>query len=214
MKKVSKPVKVKFYTKTDKKIEPRPPIEPTPEFEETLKTIAGGPQEQGGGEPQKDGRGGARPGAGRPKGVTEDFAAVNRLPEKPNLTLIPVLRAPFEFWAQSQGLPELALTKDEATNLALPVTQLLEFYFPGKIPEIAWCWLMMFGSTFNILEPRLKLLAKKRNEKTHNLSPNSPAEQGGGPASDMRAGVRPSVQPSQAGRAAQPAKGYPKDGRK
>ena len=142
------------------------PTEPKPEFEQALKQVASDvPAEAISDAEKKDGRGGARPGAGRPMGVTDDLALVNRLPQKPNLTLIPVLRIPFEIWAQGQGVPGLALKKDEAEELALPVTQLLEFYFPGRIPEIAWVWLMLLGSIYNVVEPRMKLLAELRKQK-------------------------------------------------
>jgi len=129
-------------------------LQPTnPEFEQAVKGLT---------EPKKDGRGGVRPGAGRPQGVTDEFAAVNRLPEKANLAIVPVIEIPFDLWAQAMKLPELALGKDEAKNLALPITQLLEYYFPGRIPEIAWIWLMLFASTSNILKPRLKIISERK----------------------------------------------------
>ncbi|HUS71933.1 MAG TPA: hypothetical protein VMY06_02620 [Sedimentisphaerales bacterium] len=168
-----------------------------PEFEQTLKDIAGSHQPAAGGEEKVERRGGPRPGSGRPKGVTEEFAAVNRLPEKANLTLIPVLQIPFKLWSKSQGVKELELNKDDAKELALPVTQLLEFYFPGRIPEIAWVWLMFAGTAYRILEPRLEVLAHIRDEKSASVA----AERGPVPGT-------PSRPPSGA---AQPAGGYPKE---
>jgi hypothetical protein len=113
-------------------------------------------------QPKKDGRGGARPGAGRPAGVTDDFAMVNRLPDKPNETIIPILQMLFDLWAASQNTPELALSKDEAKGVALPITQLLEFYWPGKVPEIIWVWLCLLGSVYGIVIPRVKILSGKK----------------------------------------------------
>ena len=171
--------------------------EPKPEFEQSLQEF----HEDHGKPPAADPdekvetRGGARPGAGRPRG-TDDLALVNRLPEKANETLVPVLQIPFKTWATAVGVKELELNKDEAKDLALPVTQLLEFYFPGRIPEIAWVWLMMLGTTYHILEPRLELLAKMRKEQGPSVAAS---EKGPAPSSRPRTG------------AAEPAKGFPQE---
>lgn len=171
--------------------------EPKPEFEETIKDIAGPESQQPAAEPGEkvERRGGARPGAGRPRG-TDDLSLVNRLPEKANVTLIPVLQIPFKTWATAVGVKELELNKDDAKDLALPVTQLLEFYFPGRIPEIAWVWLMMLGSTYRILEPRLELLAQKRKEQGPSVAAG---DKGSAPKSRPRSG------------AAEPAEGFPQE---
>jgi hypothetical protein len=167
--------------------------ETKPEFEQSLQDhnqpTAAEPGEK------VETRGGARPGAGRPRG-TDDLALVNRLPEKANETLVPVLQIPFKTWATAVGVKELELTKEDAKDLALPVTQLLEFYFPGRIPEIAWVWLMMLGSTYRILEPRLELLAQKRKENGPSVAPG---DKGPAPSSRPQTG------------AADPAAGYPKE---
>ncbi len=131
--------------------------ESRPDFESAARTVPG--------EPKKEQRGGLRPGAGRPQGVTDDLAAVNKLPEKPNLLLVPVLKMPFKFWARAIRVSEMALSKDEGADLALPVTQLLEFYFPGKIPAIAWAWLMLAAATEEIMDKRFDILAQKREQK-------------------------------------------------
>ena len=172
--------------------------EPKPEFEQSLQELHGDHGKPPADEPgeKKETRGGPRPGAGRPKGVTDDFALANRLPEKANETLVPVLQIPFKTWATAVGVKELELNKDEAKDLALPVTQLLEFYFPGRIPEIAWVWLMMLGSTYRILEPRLELLAQKRKAQGPSVAAG---DKGPAPSSRPRSG------------AAEPATGFPKD---
>jgi hypothetical protein len=191
-KKTAKP-KEKSSTGTAPSTGKQPLEEPKPEFEQSLQDHS----QPAAAEPAEkvETRGGARPGAGRPRG-TDNLSLVNRLPEKANETLVPVLQIPFRTWAVAVGVKELELNKEDAKDLALPVTQLLEFYFPGRIPEIAWVWLMMLGSTYRILEPRLELLAQKRKE-------NGPSVAAGdkGPA--------PSSRP-QTG-AAEPATGFPKD---
>jgi len=174
--------------------------EPKPEFEQAMRDL----HEDHRAEPEErvERRGGPRPGAGRPKGSTEEFAAVNRLPEKANATLVPVLQIPFATWAKAIGVKEMVLNKDEAKDLALPVTQLLEFYFPGSIPEIAWVWLMMLGTTYRILEPRLDLLAAKRKAIASDQGPSVAAGGSKGPATVPGR--------SQTG-AAEPATGFPQD---
>ena len=204
--KKKKPVRTKkTVTLKEKSSEPivkRDPLrqleEPKPEFEQALQEFHEDHGHAPAAEPgeKKETRGGPRPGAGRPKGVTDEFALVNRLPEKANETLVPVLQIPFRTWAVAVGVKELELNKDDAKDLALPVTQLLEFYFPGRIPEIAWVWLMMLGSTYRILEPRLELLAQKRKEQGPSVAAG---DKGPAPSSRPRTG------------AADPAIGFPKD---
>lgn len=178
--------------------------EPKPEFEQAMQDLHEDYSHSPAAEPEKkvERRGGPRPGSGRPKGSTEEFAAVNRLPERANATLIPVLQIPFATWAKAIGVKEMALNKDEAKDLALPVTQLLEFYFPGRIPEIAWVWLMMLGTTYRILEPRLDLLAAKRKAIA--------SEQGPSVATGGKTGPASPPGRSQTG-AAEPATGFPQD---
>jgi hypothetical protein len=111
------------------------------------------------------------------------------------MTLVPILQILFELWSVSQKCKELALGKDEAEQLALPVTQLLEYYFPGKIPEIAFVWLMLMGTSYNILKPRLELISKLH-------TPSVPGRAGSAEASS--APIPSSASP--------PKNGYPKNG--
>ena len=196
----SKP-KEKTSAGTESTTAKQPISEPKPDFEDTLDKLDQELSEESAGPPKKDGRGGAREGSGRPRGVTDDFAAVNRLPEKANLTLVPVLQIPFKFWAKSQQLKELELKDKEAEELALPVTKLLEFYFPGRIPEIAWIWLMMLGTTYRIMEPRMDLLVELRKTK------KGPSVTPAGKVPDSSSS-NPAPNPSGP---AQPAAGYPKE---
>lgn len=178
----------------------QPIEEPKPDFEDALNQIDKELSEESGIPPKKDGRGGAREGAGRPRGVTDDFAAVNRLPEKANLTLVPVLQIPFKAWAKGAEIKALELQDKEAEELALPVTQLLEFYFPGKIPEIAWVWLMVTGTLFRIVDKRMDLVKDHKRSLAHKEGPSVtgavPDSSSSGPA------------PNPSG-PAQPAQGYP-----
>jgi len=103
----------------------------------------------------------------------EDTAAPAGLPDKAHAGLVPVLKIPFVIWSNIAKIPEIRLSDEEAEEWGLPVTQLLEYYFPGKIPEIAWVWLMFLSSTGKVIDSRVKIMHDKK------LSPPSP----GGPAS-------------------------------
>ena len=159
-----------------------------PEFEQLVK----GPAL----EPKKETRGGTRPGAGRPMGVGDDLAIVNRLPEKPNELICDCLELPFDFWADVNHIPELALTKEEAKRLGLPVTQLMEYYFPGKIPVVAWAWMNLGVSLVNVLKKRIKLLRQKKAA--------GKAAHGGGPVGSPTSQVPAAGPPN----AIPPARGF------
>ena len=127
-----------------------------PEFEQSLKGDALDLAEK------KDGRGGYRPNAGRPPGMTDELSRINKLPDVANELIVDVLEIPFEFWAEMTKTPELELTKEEAHRLGLPVTQLMEYFFPGKIPLIAWAFLNLAVTAKKIMLKRFKILSGKR----------------------------------------------------
>ena len=83
---------------------------------------------------------------------------------EPNPLFIPVLKIPFDLWGDSQGTPELKLSDTEVKTLALPVTQLVNYYLP-KMPVIAYAWSGLILSIFGIMQPRLKIIKDKRKEK-------------------------------------------------
>lgn len=154
-----------------------------PVFEQLISDLPTGQEAP---EEKVERRGGLRsPPGGRPRG-TDNLSRVNKLPEKANEQICPVLKMPFRFWAKTQKLPDLALSDAEAKEWALPITQLLEFYFPGRIPEIAWVWLMMLGSSFNIMDKRMEIIDKARKEKA--ATPVSP--RGGAGPEPVRPGPR------------------------
>jgi len=61
-------------------------------------------------------------------------------------------------WKDVTDLVEqIKLTSEEAASIALPATQLLNYYFPNQ-PEIAYVWLNMILSTAGIAMEKMKLL--------------------------------------------------------
>jgi len=116
-------------------------------------------------EPVAETRGGARPGAGRPKGMTDVKAAVKNLPQQPNQTILMGVKTLFSLLARQVRVPEVELSEDEAEQLALPVTQLQEFYLPDGIPEIAWVWASAGFTFYQIAESRIKIINAARKAK-------------------------------------------------
>jgi len=89
-----------------------------------------------------------------------------------------VVKMPFEFWAISQGVKQLAISDDEAKRLAEPMVQLIEHYLP-QIPTIAYAWVSLAVSAFWVTRPRLMMIAAIKKKQAGLSSPSSEA---GGPA--------------------------------
>jgi hypothetical protein len=103
-------------------------------------------------------RGGPRPGAGRPLGMTDDKAAVRNLPQIANATVKAICAGVFDAWAAKAGVPQLALSDEEAEALALPMTQLQEYYFPGMVEEITFVWVSAAAALYTCAMSRVKIL--------------------------------------------------------
>jgi len=148
-------------------VEPQPEAQQpaNPEFERAAAEKAA--------EPVKDNRGGARPGAGRPLGLTDEKAKVKNLPQYPSNPIRQGLCCLFDLWAAAAKIEELALSDDEADMLSLPLTQLQEYYFPGILPEIAGTWIMLIFAASRIMKPRIKIINKTR-EQRHAKKENKP----------------------------------------
>lgn len=106
-------------------------------------------------------------------------------PEQPELTIdivAGVVKIPFELWSISQSVKSLALSDDEAKNIAEPARQLLEHYLP-QIPVIAYAWISMSVSVFWVMQSRLRTiqeirLHRERIEQENQPAPTAPAQPG------------------------------------
>jgi len=76
-----------------------------------------------------EGRGGARPGAGRPVGMTDEEARIRRLLdlEVPDLLVLKIIGAMCFFYGTKSGNP---LQKEEVKKVALGATRELYYWFP------------------------------------------------------------------------------------
>jgi len=111
-------------------------------------------------------RGGHRPGAGRPQGLTDAKARAKNLPQYPNIAIKQGIEWVFELWASATKIEMLALDEDEAMLLSLPVTQIQEYFFPDLIPEIAGAFVMLIYATTKIAKPRLALIRALHKAKS------------------------------------------------
>jgi hypothetical protein len=153
---------IKKHAKPKPKPEKKPtgPQPPSPEFEAAVTPPIAEPTET-----DKDGRGGQRPGAGRPPGLTAVKAKVKNLPQQPNQTIKKGLESLFLLWANRVNVDGLRLSEAEADQLALPVTQLQEFYFPDGVPEIAWVWMSAAFCIVTITDAKIRLIKAARASK-------------------------------------------------
>lgn len=99
--------------------------------------------------------------------------------EQPNPLFIPILKIPFDAWAETVKVDELRLSTQETNSLALPVTQLVNYYLP-KMPAIAYAWCGLILSLYTIMQPRLKIIKELKKVKAgQSASPPGPqADQG------------------------------------
>ncbi len=87
------------------------------------------------------------------------------LVEQPNPLFIPILKIPFDAWAETIKVEEMRLSEGETKSLALPITQLVEYYLP-KMPAIAYAWCGLILSLYAIMQPRLKIINVLRGAKS------------------------------------------------
>jgi len=121
--------------------------------------------------------GGARPGAGRPPGMTEEIAAYNRLSQQPHPAIKMGVEKIFDLWSRRTGCPAMKLTKEEAVALALPWTQAYELSpLNGKIPPWLAVLCACVWSTAIIVDSKAAAARDWRRLQEPNASRSMPAE--------------------------------------
>jgi len=102
--------------------------------------------------------------------------------EEANPAIVMMIRLPFNIYAERINkkypdwkdvaaiVEQIKMTDDEAATIALPATQLLNYYFPNQ-PEIAYVWANLllcssgvFMSKFKLLDEVKKLIDSKNPE--------------------------------------------------
>jgi hypothetical protein len=102
---------------------PLPLADPKPQFERLID----GDADAAARVDQESPWGGLRPGAGRPEGVTDEVARLNRLSKVPNPIVQQLIARAFDAWAKGTGCDEVRLTKEEAVSMGLAWTNALEW---------------------------------------------------------------------------------------
>jgi len=142
------------------------------------------------------------PGAEESPAPPDDLAKIDRQLSKAPKALAPVLKIPFSIWASVSQIEEMKLSDIEAEEWAEPIISLLEYYFPGRIPEIIWIWLMFLTATEKVIDSRVKIRYEKRQER------KQAAQIPGSPQTEPAAHT---TQPAPRRQGAEPAEGYPNE---
>jgi hypothetical protein len=90
--------------------------------------------------------------------MTDEKAAVKNLPKQPNMAIRQGVYVAGQAWAQAVKIPAVAFDDEETDLLALPLSQLQEYYFPGLIPEIAAVWVSLCYGIAKVVNVRLVLI--------------------------------------------------------
>lgn len=117
--------------------------------------------------PQLDGQGpgGYREGAGRTPGLTDEKARVQRIVknEVPDPTIKFAFECLFEGWENLVKVKGLTLSKDESDTIAVPVTNLMEYYFPGfELAPSLKMWIGLAIGIKAITQSRIALIRESR----------------------------------------------------
>jgi len=88
---------------------------------------------------------------------SEQVPELSTIPFNAQKAVSPILKIPFSIWANIAEIPAIKLSDKEAEDWANPIVGLLEYYFPGKVPEIAWIWLMFATSTAHVIDSRFEI---------------------------------------------------------
>jgi len=189
--------------KTVKKVKPKKQTR-KPDFEKALDEVIAkdqvGELREGPGTAR---RGGTRSGpGGQGPCAPDNLARLDRELSKAPKALAPVLKIPFSIWANVSQIPEMKLNDAEAQEWAEPIIDLLEYYFPGKIPEIVWIWLMFLTATEKVIDSRVKIRYEKRQERKRS---------GLAPGQFDREPAAHTTQPAPKHNGAEPAESYPQE---
>ena len=114
---------------------------------------------------EKPGLGGVREGAGRTPGLTDEKARIQRVlgNEVPDPTIKFAFECLFDGWESAVGVKGIALSKDEVTLIAVPTTNLKEYYFPGlNISPALELWIGLAIGVKAVVQSRIVLIRETR----------------------------------------------------
>jgi len=113
----------------------------------------------------KEGPGGVRPGSGRPPGMSEERARVQRLLK--NKVPEPIIKFAFEClfdsWETAVKVKGLALSDDEIKAIAVPTTNLKEYYLPNlDFSPVLEMWIGLAIGVKAVIQSRIVLIREAR----------------------------------------------------
>jgi len=117
--------------------------------------------------PQLDeqGPGGVREGAGRTPGLSDEKARIERIVknEVPDPTIKFAFECLFDGWEKAVKVKGVALSKDETNAIAVPVTNLKEYYFPGlDLSPAIRMWIGLAIGVKAVVQSRIELIRETR----------------------------------------------------
>ena len=113
-------------------------------------------------------------------------AEKDNLAAEANPMLSPILKMFFTFWAKGIEDNRIELTDKEANNLALPITQLMEYYLPN-LPAIWFAWGNLGIQVTTIITMRLNIIKELKEKKNANTNKR---EQGNSPIRETGVGQK------------------------
>jgi len=128
-----------------------------------------------------DGRGGVRPGAGRPSGMTDEKARVRRILDNqvPDPNIVFVVKAVFGLWSKKSGIKEIALTQDEAEVLAVPTSNLMDYYVPSfELSPALQIWFGLAVACQTVIGPRIEIIKSRREDEQRKVSKDNSRQEG------------------------------------
>lgn len=151
-----------------------------PDFEQALVDEAQAAEVKKQKELAKAGRTETSTGPGDSPGPPDDH--VVQVPDRAAQALAPVLKIPFVIWSNIENIPEIRLSDEEAQEWTEPFVELLEYYFPGKVPEIAWIWLCFLTATGRVIDSRIEIRHKhKEGSAAPQVAGQGPKQEAPGP---------------------------------
>ncbi len=130
---------------------------------------------------EEPGPGGYREGAGRTPGLTDEKARVQRVlgNEVPDPTIKFAFECFFDGWESAVGVKGIALSKDEVTLIAVPTTNLKEYYFPGlNISPALELWIGLAIGIKAVTQSRIVLIRETRAAESKKEPEPKPVEPG------------------------------------
>jgi hypothetical protein len=141
--------------------------EARPEFERLIQSDAGTVDA----DTETPQRGGARPGAGRPAGMTDDLSRLSHLSPQPHPVVKSLLSGMFQSWSVAAKCPEIALTEAEAIELALPWSQTLEYIgVTDRIPPWLHLGVMTLWTSINVVKRKAAVAREAARKRTSEVN--------------------------------------------